>query len=57
MKHLAFVLLFLVGASVMFFFDHWTTLLIGLALQVAAIVLGTFTVANPNFLHYDQDQK
>lgn len=57
MRRVAFMLLFVVGASVMFFFDHWTTLLIGMALQVAAIALGAFTVAAPEFLERDREQQ
>lgn len=50
MRRLAFVVLFVIGAGTMFFFDHWATLLVGMALQVAAIVLGLFTIATPDFL-------
>ncbi len=49
-KPITFIVLFLVGAAVMFVFDQWYTLLIGFALQTAAIVTGVFTVATPEFL-------
>lgn len=49
-----FIALFLVGAIVMFAFDHTLTLLLGMALQLAAVVLGIFVVATPEFLEGDK---
>jgi TM2 domain-containing membrane protein YozV len=55
-KPATFIVLFLVGALVMFLFDQWYTLLIGAALQIAAIVTGVFVVATPEFLEGDSGE-
>lgn len=55
MKPVTFVLLFLVGALVMFAFDYTLTLIVGMALQVAAVVLGLFVVLTPGFLEGDAE--
>lgn len=52
-RPLTFIALFVVGAFVMFAFETTLTLLVGMALQVAAIVLGVFTIATPEFLSAD----
>lgn len=54
-KPALFIALFVVGALTMFLFDHTLTLLLGMALQVAAIVFGVFTVATPEFLEGDKE--
>lgn len=52
-RPLTFIALFAVGAFVMFAFETTLTLLFGMTLQVAAIVLGVFTIAAPDFLSAD----
>ena len=52
-RPLTFIALFAVGAFVMFAFETTLTLLFGMTLQVAAIVLGVFTIATPEFLTAD----
>lgn len=51
-----FLTLFIVGALVMFLFDNWFTLTVGIALQIAAVVVGLFTVAEPEFLEGDRGE-
>lgn len=53
---LTFLGLFIVGALTMFLFDHWYTLLLGMALQVAAVVVGIFVIAEPEFLEGDAEK-
>ena len=49
-------LLFLLGAAVMVIFDHWFTLLAGVVLMLAFVVVGAFVIADPNgFLDRDAD--
>ena len=48
-----FVIVFAVGAAVLFVFDFWLTILIGVAMCLAAVVLGVFTIAEPGFLDDD----
>lgn len=49
-------LLFLVGAAVMIAFEHWFTLLAGVVLMLAFVVVGAFVVADPGgFLDRDRD--
>jgi hypothetical protein len=55
-RPVAFIALFIVGALTMFAFDATLTLLLGMALQVAAVVLGVFTIATPGFLGGDADE-
>lgn len=50
---MTFLALFIVGALTMFIFDHWYTLLLGMALQLAAVVVGVFVIAQPEFLEGD----
>ena len=52
-KPATFIGLFLVGAIVMFAFDNPFTLALGMLLQLAAVVLGIFVVAEPEFLEGD----
>jgi hypothetical protein len=52
---LIFLSLFVVGALVMFVFDNWFALTLGLVLQIAAVVIGVFTVASPEFLSGEVD--
>jgi multisubunit Na+/H+ antiporter MnhC subunit len=54
-RPLTFIALFAVGAFVMFAFESVFTLALGMALQVAAIILGVFTIATPEFLSGDRD--
>lgn len=50
-------LLFFLGAAVMVVFDHWFTLLAGVVLMLAFVVVGAFTIADPRgFLDRDADQ-
>lgn len=49
----AFIVIFAAGALLMFAFDSTVTLLLGMALQVAAIILGVFAIAKPEFLRGD----
>jgi hypothetical protein len=48
-----FLVLFVVGAGVLFLFDFWWTILTGVALCLAAVVVGVFTIAEPEFLDGD----
>lgn len=49
-------LLFLVGAVVMVAFERWFTLLAGVALMLAFVVVGAFVIADPGgFLDRDRD--
>lgn len=54
-KPAAFIVVFAVGALLMFAFDHTITLLLGMALQTAAVVMGVFAIATPEFLSGDAD--
>jgi multisubunit Na+/H+ antiporter MnhC subunit len=54
-RPLAFIAIFVVGALVMFLFDAWFTLLIGMTIQIVAVVLGIFEIARPEFLEGDDD--
>ncbi len=50
-------LLLVVGAAVMIAFDHWLTLLVGVVLMLAFVVVGTFVIADPSgFLDRDPDE-
>lgn len=50
-------LLFLVGAVVMVAFEHWFTLLAGVILMLAFVIVGAFVVADPGgFLDRDADR-
>lgn len=51
----AFIAVFVLGAAVMFIFDSTLTLLAGVILQTAAIVLGVFAIATPEFLSGDDE--
>lgn len=53
MNRLAFIAVFVVGAGVLFVFDHWFTILAGVVLCFAAVVIGVFTIAEPGFLDGD----
>ena len=55
MKPVTFIALFVVGALTMFLFDHTLTLLVGMALQIAAVVVGLFVVLTPDFLKGETD--
>ncbi len=55
MKPVTFLVLFIVGALTMFAFDHTLTLLVGMALQIAAVVVGLFVVLTPDFLGSDSE--
>lgn len=49
-------LLFLVGAAVMVVFEHWYTLLAGVVLMLAFVIVGVFVIADPRgFLDRDAD--
>lgn len=50
---LTFLALFIIGALTMFLFEAWYTLLLGMALQIAAVVVGIFVIAEPEFLEGD----
>ncbi|MBJ7355149.1 MAG: hypothetical protein JHC98_10005 [Thermoleophilaceae bacterium] len=54
-KPITFIVLFLVGALVMFVFDNTFTLFIGMFLQLAAVGIGVFAIATPGFLDADGD--
>ncbi len=54
-KSLAFIAVFVVGALVMFAFDAWYTLLLGMAIQVAAVIMGIAAIATPEFLSGDAE--
>lgn len=48
-------LLFLVGAVVMVAFEHWFTLLAGVVLMLAFVIVGAFVIADPRgFLDRDE---
>lgn len=55
-KPATFIGIFIVGAIVMFAFDSTITLFVGMALQVAAVVLGIFVIATPEFLIGDRGE-
>jgi hypothetical protein len=55
-KTLAFIGVFIVGALVMFLFDVWYTLLVGMVIQVVAVIMGIYTIATPEFLTGDAEQ-
>lgn len=55
-KPMTFLALFIVGALTMFLFEAWYTLLLGMALQLAAVVVGVFVIAEPRFLTEDAGQ-
>jgi hypothetical protein len=44
------LVLFAVGAAVLFFFDHTVTLTAGILILLASIVSGIFATATPEFL-------
>ncbi|MGK2877900.1 MAG: hypothetical protein ACSLFF_04925 [Solirubrobacterales bacterium] len=52
-----FLIVFVVGAAVLFLFDFWLTLLIGVLMCVGAVVLGVFAIAEPEFLDGDGSDK
>lgn len=54
-RPIVFIAVFLIGAATMFLFDSTITLLLGMALQVAAVVIGVFTIATPEFLGGDDE--
>ena len=56
MKPIAFVSLWAVGAIVMFAFDNTFTLLAGIVIQLAAVVIGIFAIATPEFLTGDEGE-
>jgi hypothetical protein len=49
------LVLFLVGAPVLFFFDSTVTITAGILLLFAAIVSGVFATATPEFLARDRE--
>lgn len=51
-----FLVLFIVGATVLFLFDFWFTILIGVAICLGSVILGVFTIAEPEFLDGDADK-
>lgn len=51
-----FLVLFIVGATVLFLFDFWFTILIGVAMCLGSVILGVFTIAEPEFLDGDADK-
>lgn len=53
MNRYLFLIVFVVGAFTLFFFDEWFTILTGVVLCIAAVVLGVFTIAEPEFLDGD----
>lgn len=53
MRRSGFIFLFVLGAAVMFVFDSSVTLALGMLVQAAAIVLGVFSIATPEFLSAD----
>ena len=55
-KSLAFIPVFIVGALVMFLFDNWYTLLVGMIIQVVAVVIGIGAIATPEFLAGDLEE-
>ena len=48
------LVLFVVGASVLFFFDSTITITAGILILFAAIVSGVFATATPEFLTGDR---
>jgi hypothetical protein len=55
-KALAFIPVFIVGALVMFLFDVWYTLLIGMTIQVVAVIMGIGAIATPEFLSGEAEE-
>lgn len=53
MNRYLFLIVFVVGAFTLFVFDEWFTILAGVVLCIAAVVLGVFTIAEPEFLDGD----
>jgi hypothetical protein len=49
------LILFVVGATVLFFFDVTITLTLGILILFAAIVSGVFATATPEFLARDRE--
>lgn len=49
------LVLFLVGAPLLFFFDSTITITAGLLILFAAIVSGVFATATPEFLKGDRE--
>jgi hypothetical protein len=49
------LILFAVGATVLFFFDVTITLTLGILILFAAIVSGIFATATPEFLTRDSE--
>jgi hypothetical protein len=45
---------FLVGAGLLFLFEHTLTRIVGIALLFAAIVGGVFAIATPELLEADE---
>lgn len=52
---LLFLALFALGAALLFLWEYTLTILLGVALQLAAVVLGVFTIAEPGFLSGDDE--
>ena len=50
---LLFLALFALGAALLFLFEYTLTILLGVTLQLTAVVLGVFTIAEPGFLSAD----
>jgi hypothetical protein len=55
-KSLAFIGVFIFGALTMFLFDAWYTLLLGMTIQLTAVVMGLFEILQPEFLEGDDDE-
>jgi hypothetical protein len=55
-RSLAFIGIFIVGALTMFLFDAWYTLLLGITIQLTAVVMGLFEILQPEFLEGDDDE-
>jgi hypothetical protein len=55
-KSLAFIGVFILGALTMFLFDAWYTLLLGMTIQLTAVVMGLFEILQPEFLEGDDDE-
>ena len=49
------LVLFVVGASVLFFFDSTVTITAGILILFATIVSGVFATATPEFLTRDRE--
>jgi hypothetical protein len=49
------VILFALGAALVFPFEYWYTLLVGIGFFLASIVSGVFSVASPEFLEGDEN--